>query len=290
MVAMPAFAGIGYYATPPGHLDPAAPFTSMLTRFEAMPNFAVERDVSFQGVELNLWSFGFGGARRLAPAYGTGLHCGLHNPFSGGGNGACGPACPPRYGHGGFGGPLERPCSGSSQLALSQGFRWFQFNDDFRFTGTDGVALAAFDSNAQNDLFGYQLGGRWNYCVSRRVNLGLGARFGAYANNVEVSQQVTDSANVVRYGSATPASRTPVLMRDRGTVLSGLGEVDLGLGFRMTDCWTVRGGYRVMGISGVATSVGMIKHEMFRENLVADHEANDSVLLHGAYVGSEFNW
>ncbi|HBJ34053.1 MAG TPA: hypothetical protein DDZ51_04680, partial [Planctomycetaceae bacterium] len=294
MVAMPAFASIGYYDIPPGHLDPAAGFTSMLTRFETMPNFAVDRDVSFQGVELNLWSFGFGGARRLAPAYGTGLSCGFHNPFNGGGQGACGPSCgptcPPRYGHGGFGGPLERPCAGSSQLALSQGFRWFQFNDDFRFSGYDGVNQANFDSNAQNDLFGYQIGGRWNYCLTSRLNIGMGAKVGAYANSVEVRQQVTDSANEVRYFSDNPASRTPVVLRDRGTVLSGLGEIDLGLGFRLTDCWTVRGGYRVMGISGVATSVGMIKHEMFSENIVADHEANDSVMLHGAYIGTEFNW
>ncbi len=147
-----------------------------------------------------------------------------------------------------------------------------------------------FDSNAQNDLFGYQIGGRWNYCLTSRINLGLGAKFGAYANNVAVNQQVTDSGNVVRYESAVPASRRPVVMRDRGTVFSGLGEIDLGAGFRLTDCWTLRGGYRVLGVSGVATSVGMIKHEMFSENLSARHEANDSVLLHGAYIGSEFNW
>lgn len=289
MIAMPAFNAIGYYVD---HTDAGSGSTSMGTRYDAMPNLAVQRDVSFQGVELNLWSFGFGGARRLAPACGTGLACGLQSPiYAGGGpGGACGPTCPPRYGHGGFGGPLERPCGGSSQLALSQGFRWFQFNDDFRFSADNGVDRAMFDSNAQNDLFGYQIGGRWNYCLTSRINLGLGAKFGAYANNVAVNQQVTDSGNVVRYESAVPASRRPVVMRDRGTVFSGLGEIDLGAGFRLTDCWTLRGGYRVLGVSGVATSVGMIKHEMFSENLSTRHEANDSVLLHGAYIGSEFNW
>jgi len=288
--AMPAFENIGYYDTVG---DPGSPYTSMKDVFDGMPNYAIQRDVSFQGVELNLWSFGFGGARRLAPACGTGLSCGFHNPLSAGGahGGAC---CPPRaarHGYGGFGGPLERPCAGSSQLALSQGFRWFQFNDDFRFSADNGVDQAMFDSNAQNDLFGYQIGGRWNYCLTSRVNLGLGARFGAYANSVEVRQRVGNEAMPARYESPLDvASRRHVDMRDRGTVLSGLGEIDLGAGFRLTDCWTIRGGYRVMGISGVATSVGMIKHEMFRENLNARHEANDSVLLHGAYIGSEFNW
>ncbi len=286
--AMPAFENIGYYAD---LTDPAS-FTSMKDVFDGMPSYAIDRNVSFQGVELNLWSFGFGGARRLAPACGTGLACGLHNPFSAGAGhgGECGPTCPPKCGYGGFGGPLERPCVGSSQLALSQGFRWFQFNDDFRFSAYDAVNQSMFDSNAQNDLFGYQIGGRWNYCLTNRVNLGMGARFGAYANSVEVRQRVGNNAMPSRYETADPALSRHVNMRDRGTVLSGLGEIDLGAGFRLSDCWTIRGGYRVLGVSGVATSVGMIKHEMFRENLSARHEANNSVLLHGAFIGSEFNW
>lgn len=283
--AMPAFESIGYYDD---HTDSASDFTSMKEVFDSLPNLAIDRDVSFQGVELNFWSFGFGGARRLTPADGTGLSSGLHNPL--GHNGDCGPVCQPKHGYGGFGGPLERPCGGSSQLALLQGFRWFQFSDDFRFSAYDGINQSMFDSNVQNDLFGYQVGGRWNYCVSPRINVGIGAKFGAYVNNVEVMQRVGNSGMAARYESATPGSRRHVDQRDRGTVLAGLGEIDLGTGFRVNDCWTIRGGYRVLGISGVATSVGMIKHEMFSENLSARHEANDSVLLHGAYIGTEFNW
>jgi hypothetical protein len=122
------------------------------------------------------------------------------------------------------------------------------------------------------------------------LNLGIGGKVGAYANSVEVRQRVGNNDMPARYQSATVGSRRHVDMRDRGTVLAGLGEIDLGAGFRLTDCWTLRGGYRFLGVSGVATSVGMIDHEMFSHNLVADHEANDSVLLHGAYIGSEFNW
>lgn len=290
--AMPAFESIGYYNDPLNPND----FTSMKDVFDGMPNFAIDRNVSFQGVELNLWSFGFGGARRLAPACGTGLACGFYNPLGDAGNagcgphGACGPRHPPKHGYGGFGGPLERPCVGSSQLALSQGFRWFQFNDDFRFSAFDGANRAMFDSNAQNDLFGYQIGGRWNYCLTSRINLGMGAKFGAYANRVDVRQRAGDNTGTAVYKSDTLASRRPVNMRDRGTVLAGLGEIDLGAGVRLTDAWTIRGGYRVLGVSGVATSVGMLKHEMFSENVNARHEANDSVLLHGAYIGGQFNW
>jgi hypothetical protein len=293
MIAMPAFNDIGYYAD---HTAPGSAYTSMYDTFESMPNLAVQRDVSFQGLEVNLWSFGFGGARRLAPAYGSGLSCGFHNPLGNhcnsgcGPQGGCGPACAPAYGFGGFGGPLERPCAGTSQLALFQGFRWFQFNDDFRFSASDVGAQSMLDINAQNDLFGYQLGGRWNYCLTPRINVGLGTRFGVYANQVEVHQRAGDAAMPARYQSATPGSRRHVDMRDRGTAFASLGEVDLGAGFRLTDCWTIRGGYRVLGATGVATSVGMIRHEMFSENLNARHVANDSILLHGAYIGSEFNW
>jgi len=278
--AMPAWENVGYYDD---HTVALSPYESMKDVFDGMTSYSIDRDVSFQGLELNMWSFGFGGARRIAPVCGSGLNAGLgHATGTCGIGGGCG--------FGGFGGPLERPCSGTSQLAFLHGFRWFQFNDDFRFAAYDGVDQAAFDSQTRNDLFGYQVGGRWNYCATCRLNLGVGAKFGAYANSVEVHQRIGNDTMPARYQSGTPASRRHADARDTGTSLAGLGEIDLGAGFRLTDAWTIRGGYRFLGVSGVATSVGGLRHEMFSQHLSARDMANESMLLHGAYVGTEFNW
>ncbi len=58
----------------------------------------------------------------------------------------------------------------------------------------------------------------------------------------------------------------------------------------MSDAWTVRGGYRVTGISGVATTPSLLNQEMYSPSLSARDAANDSLVLHGAYLGAEFNW
>lgn len=275
-VSMPAWSSVGFYDD---HTDPASTFTSMKSLFDSMPTYEVSRDLSFQGVEVNMWSFGFGGARRLAPACGTGLGGCNH-----GGQGHSG------YGHGGFGGPLQMPCAATCQTAFLHGFRWFQIEDDFRLGVTDGTNAASFDSSATNNLFGYQVGSRWSWCATNRINLGVGTKVGVYANDVEVQHRIGNAGMPARYQSDNVASRVHVNERSRATVLAGLGELDLGTGVRLTDKWTFRCGYRVLATSGVATTVGMFGHEMFSANLNARDVANDSMILHGAYVGTELNW
>lgn len=280
--AMPHWQNIGYYD------DPNDPLTyhSIREIFDEMTDYRVRRNVGFQGLELNFWGFGLGGARRVAPACGSGLSCGLQNDC----------LCSD-HGFGGFGGPLERPCVGTSQIALLHGFRWFQMRDDFMLAGYDhdpqgGAPLRGdqfYNSRTRNDLFGYQVGGRWNYCATQRWNLGVGAKMGVYANNVEVDQRI-GGATAAQFMNATIADRHLVDRRSRNTVLAGLGELDLGTGLRMTDAWTIRSGYRVLAASGVATTPSLLGHEMFSPSLSARDAANDSVILHGAYVGTEFNW
>jgi hypothetical protein len=74
------------------------------------------------------------------------------------------------------------------------------------------------------------------------------------------------------------------------TALATLGELDLGLGFRLSNAWTIRGGYRLFGITGVANA--MESHPVSFAS-VADAgrvRADDCFVLHGGYVGLDFNW
>lgn len=244
--------------------------------FDEAAAYRVRRDVRVQGLEFNFVSFGIGGAIRG----GAVDSCG-----------SCGTA-----GCGGQCGALLPGCDSRVQLQISHGLRWLQFKDAFEFAATSqpdgyGADDHYFNVDTRNDLFGYQFGSRANYCVSNRVNLYAGGKFGIYANDADYRSRVGtgDTAAQVT-GYYADLQDQSVSVRDSDTVLSTLGELDLGLGFRLTDCWSLTGGYRMIGVTNVATSVGSISDDP--ANLTDGHgvRANDSLLLHGGYVGAQYNW
>ena len=235
----------------------------------------VTRNLLFQGIEANLFSFGLMGAQRAAYT-----NCGT--------SGLCHGA-----GFGGAAGPLVRSCSGRLRVSTSHGFRWFQVKDDMELAyNIDGTAGYQADDiydqvETENNLFGYQFGGRLSYCMGSRFNLNLGGKFGMYGNRAEMKHRLGTETSLAYL---TTSGVDDIYTESTDTVLSTMGELDLGLGVRICNGWTVNGGYRIMGITGVANA-----NDSFPSNYssVANSGqvfADDSYLLHGAYVGAEFNW
>lgn len=231
------------------------------------------RDLQFQGIEANLFSFGLMGAQRVA-------YNGCNNGILGGG-------------FGGAAGPLRRAQTGRVRVMTSHGFRWFQVEDSLEYAynidGTPGYQAADLYENVdiENNLYGYQFGGRLTYCLNSRMNLNIGGKFGLYGNRVEMRHRVgTETA--VAYRNGNPAELIDTESSD--TVLATLGELDLGLGYRLNNAWTVRGGYRLLGITGVANAVDSLPRDYSSLAASGQVHADDSYLLHGGYVGLEFNW
>ncbi|TWT50308.1 hypothetical protein Pla22_30490 [Rubripirellula amarantea] len=245
------------------------------------------RDLSFQGIEANLFSFGLMGARRASYAtpcgsngYGMGRGLGW-----GAGHGSCG--------YGGAAGPLVRASSGRVRVTTSHGFRWFQIKDSselaYNIDGTAGYQAEDIYDNVdtENNLFGYQFGGRLTYCLGNRLDFNIGGKFGVYGNRAELRHRLgTQTTLAYPTGAGTDLVDTV----DTDTVLSTLGELDLGLGYRISNAWTVRGGYRVMGITGVANAMDSYSNYYTSAAAAGTVFADDSYVLHGAYVGAEFNW
>tara|TARA_R110002073_G_scaffold75697_9_gene184627 strand:- start:12435 stop:14252 length:1818 start_codon:yes stop_codon:yes gene_type:complete len=248
--------------------------------------YRVRRDVQMQGIEVNLTSFGLMGAQRAAAmcsqgacgGIGANLGLGLTNPCNG---------------YGGATGPLVRACSGRVRVQTSHGFRWFQFKDEFEFAanidGSGGYQATDlyYNVDVENNLFGYQYGSMLTYCLNDRCNLGIGGKFGIYGNRAEMSQRI-GTASGYAYETTMPSDFVNTTSSD--TVLAGLGEIDLGLGYRLNNAWTVRGGYRMLGAAGVATSTDSLDQDYSSVATTGGVYANDSLLLHGAYVGMNFNW
>ena len=226
--------------------------------------FRVRRDLRIQGLEANLVTFGLMGARRL---------------------GSCG--------YGGSAGPLVRPSQNRVQIQTSHGFRWFQLEDELEFAGNvDGVdgyqpADAFYNVDTENNLYGYQFGSKLTYCLNSRLNLNVGGKIGIYGNDVTVRQRITDNGGLA-YLSASGTD--DVNTRESDTVFSALGELDLGLGYRVNNAWTVTGGYRMLTACGVATSTGSIINDFTSLDSVGAVNADDCIILHGGYVGLQYNW
>ncbi|KAA5545969.1 BBP7 family outer membrane beta-barrel protein [Roseiconus nitratireducens] len=234
------------------------------------------RDIRVLGLEANLTCFGILGARRL---------------------GECGPCLLGlRNGYfGGLAGPLARAAGGCYRVQTLHGFRWFQFEDEFQLAGNvDGVAGYAaddlyYDVQTENNLFGYQFGARWAYCLGCRTLVTVGGKMGIYANDVQYRQRL-GTQSILAYTNWEGAGAGNVLTEDSDVTLAGLGELDLGLGYRLSNRWMVRGGYRMLAATGVATSVGQLTTEFTSAASSGNVRADDALILHGAYVGLHFNW
>ncbi|TWU51186.1 BBP7 family outer membrane beta-barrel protein [Rubripirellula reticaptiva] len=245
-------------------------------------NVRVSRDLQFQGIEANLYSFGLMGAQRAAYA-----GCGNGSVF---GRGlGLGSGC----GYGGATGPLARSSSGRVRVMTSHGFRWLQIDDSmetaYNVDGAPGYqAQDIYDNvDVENNLMGYQFGGMLNYCMGKRLNLNIGGKFGLYGNRAELKHRLgTETQLAYLNGDNTQTIDTT----STDTVLATLGELDLGLGYRISNAWTITGGYRVMGITGVASADDNYPNYYSSVAASGNIHADDSYLLHGGYLGMQFNW
>jgi hypothetical protein len=72
--------------------------------------------------------------------------------------------------------------------------------------------------------------------------------------------------------------------------VSFVGEIRLGGDYWFTPNWRISGGYRALGITGVALSTNQIPRDLQGIDDVIDVDTNGSLILHGGYFGTEFLW
>ena len=258
----------------------------------------IRRREEYHNVEINILS----GPLTLAAA-----DCGCGNAC-GSGYGACG------VGRGGVAGPCgtgacgytpgyygrgngNRGCGGPRWVAnWAFGVRYFKFDeglnifmdrDDRDDYSTDYEIF--HDIDMENNLVGVQLGTDINYCLTKCLHLDFGSKFGIYGNHATQYQRIF-SPNAPAY--VLPGTPQDFTVRSEEDEVAFLGELRVGFGYRIGCHCRFTGGYRAVAASGVATALGQIRHgrTLGRLAKVADIETDDSLVLHGAYVGTEFAW
>jgi len=192
-------------------------------------------------------------------------------------------------------------CGSSLQMSWVAGVRFFKFDEDFQFatddtnaTFTGEVDELYHNIDVENNLVGLQLGARGEYFFNERLSLFSGVKFGIYGNYMENHQSIVGGTGTYAFidNAASPYDGLDYNFHGDKSRVSFLGELDLGLRYQATCNWSIRAGWRAMAVSGVALSINQFPGNMNFEDAVgaSDVESNGDLILHGGYLGAEFNY
>jgi hypothetical protein len=194
------------------------------------------------------------------------------------------------------------PCGGCGTSCLQfgwlAGFRYFQFNEGFNLNTdyNDWMVGDAGDYdemcyrvNTKNTLLGFQMGGQGSWYINNCLSLYGSGRAGVFNNHVTSSQALYGLNGDAVIATGTYAGQAYRYTASNDS-LAAIGQIDLGLRYQHGCHWSFNGGYRVVGISGVATAPGQFADNFADPRYVRNVCASDSVILHGAYAGVQYAW
>lgn len=176
---------------------------------------------------------------------------------------------------------LARKSGYFPQITWLAGFRYVNFKEKFEIHSIpfDLMPLNASDYKirTKNDLYGFQLGMKFEQPLSERFGFKLHGKAGIYGNSAENKTFFGDRNNTV-------------ILRDTRTKKSGvafLGELSLSGYYKINESLSFVAGYNVMWIDQIARAVDHLDFSMNR-NSSKFVNLNEDALLHGVNVGFEF--
>ncbi len=176
------------------------------------------------------------------------------------------------------------------------GVRYFRFDEhlqfgaddlDTEFTGADNEIY--YDIDVNNNLIGFQLNAQGQYYVTKRLSLLAGTKVGVFANYIDHHSRIGGALGDAVINNGPNAGQAFNVTSDKNDIAL-LGEIDLGLNYQMTRCWSATLGYRAVAVSGVALPTNQIYPDLRGIQDVAIIDSNGSLILHGGYAGVEFNY
>jgi hypothetical protein len=241
----------------------------------------VRSSFEVQNVEVNLLRLSVcgGGVNPAAYTCDYGASCG---GCATGGMGACDPCatgcapCAPRG--------SRFSCTGVC------GFRWLQLEEDFLygidFTGAT-TGFLNYRALTENNLFGAQIGCNGMYRIGCKWGLHVNSAVGLYGNDVDVRQYMESPTNNTRF----IATGENFDVRAYKTDVAMLGELRLGASYQATCHCRLYGGWRAIGITGVALATDQAPNQFIDAAQLANYvNSNGSMILHGLQAGVEWNY
>ena len=159
------------------------------------------------------------------------------------------------------------------------GFRYVNLDENFNILARDAnTGGSDYRIDAENNLFGGQLGGRLDGCRGRFA-WDLTGKAGLFGNAGRQHTFVGDFNNTF-------------VLRDvaaNSTDLALVAEITLNAEWRLCDTWSVRAGYNLMWVEGVVLAPNQL--DFTDTPLSGSAIDNDGgIFLHGAHVGLAACW
>ncbi|MGC4007325.1 MAG: BBP7 family outer membrane beta-barrel protein [Pirellulales bacterium] len=192
-------------------------------------------------------------------------------------------------------GTCDAGCGGFSPVTVQflTGFRYINFNDSITFGssqqgfGVDPATDAYLGSAVQNNLYGWQIGAMFQHNVTCNFSWFVTPKVGVFANTVDFCASSVTGDGV--QGNFTSTGNNFFLTAQK-TDFAVVGQIDLGVNYRIGKHWSITGGYRVLGMSGIAIADEQIPAYLAAEGDWTDLETSSSTIYHGAFAGVQFCW
>jgi hypothetical protein len=192
------------------------------------------------------------------------------------------------YGYGiGRGGLISRfSCTGVCGVRYLELDESFMYGVNYYNTTTTTDGFLDYWANTENRLVGFQLGCNGMYRIGCKWGLHMNTLVGVYGNDIDVEQYFQSPTGMVTYTTGEEfdvnASKTDVAM---------LGELRLGASYQATCHCRVYGGWRAMGITGVALATNQTPVAFLDATQMSNYvNSNGSMILHGLQTGVEWNY
>ena len=178
------------------------------------------------------------------------------------------------------------------------GFRYFKFEETLAYSASGirpntrnggDITRADFVSDVENELYGAQFGGRSEISLFKRFSLLAGLKAGIFQNNVRSRQE----ASTTGFGGEKriaqvlndPNQGTPFSFSGEDKDYTLLGELDLGLTYRVTNSIRMRGGYKAIFVDDIAFADNQGSSDFSDIAANSTPSVNDDLVLYGGYFG-----
>jgi hypothetical protein len=163
-------------------------------------------------------------------------------------------------------------------LTLLLGFRFLELDESGLTISQDigpGANTANYSIKSQNCLPGFQIGWDSQIPVGRRLVVQAIGKAGIYGNRATNNVAITQTVGA-GFGSVDIAAQTAFV-----------GQLDFAASYAVTDHLSVRGGYQLLWLEGIATAAEQV-NVSDPANGIGGIAATNGVFYHGAFVGLEY--
>jgi len=172
----------------------------------------------------------------------------------------------------------------SVNLMWLAGFRFFELQDVLTASTSSGQSGSPlqFQAATNNNLFGGQLGAKFDWRFAPRLRLDLVPKFLLAGNQITNTSTLATAAGTPATFTATNA---PVDVHSTLGVFSWLGSIDTAVAWDVTDRWSLWIGYRVVGVGNIAQADGQWPATITTAGDLSGVTAGSSTIVHGGFAG-----